>query len=122
MAKDFRSLFDKLEAWGAEPREVLEEIFMDNTDYYHECLDKFTHETFLQTLPALLVPEKKEEAIHIVHTMKGNADYLGLFPVIDATMIILKDLRADNISQAIADLLVLKAAFDTFCKIIASES
>ncbi len=118
---DLQKLFDKLEKWGAEPREVLDETFMNDTGFFYECLEKFTHETSFQTLPALLVPGKKDEAIRIVHTIKGNADSLGLFPVMDAAMVILKDLRADNIPKVIADLPLLEKIFAEFCNLISSE-
>ncbi|MDO5582202.1 MAG: hypothetical protein Q4G69_13825, partial [Planctomycetia bacterium] len=65
-----------------------------------------------------LVPEKKELAIRTVHTMKGNSDYLGLFPITDAALSVLTDLRKNRLSQAMIDIIDLENAFAAFKELV----
>ena len=105
---------DALESWGAEPRQVLEEGFGGDFAFYESCLRQFSQESFLQTLKDSLISEDHETAVRAVHTMKGSADSLGLFPIMDAAMTVLLDLRTGNLPQTHADLPELEAAFVRF--------
>lgn len=114
----FANLLNELESWGADPRLALDETFLGNDVFYRECLTKFAHDDNRQILRASLLPEKKEAAIRAAHTLKGNADYLGLFPIMDAAMTVLTLLRADQLEQAKAHLPELDDAFACFSFIL----
>lgn len=118
MESNDKALITDLEAWGAEPDQVLEETFMGDIPFYKECLLKFSQEEHLKTVKESLVPEKMKIAIRAVHTMKGNSDYLGLFPVTDAAVSVLTDLRKEQLDLAIDDLSELENAFAKFLEIM----
>ncbi len=118
MEDDIRKLIKELESWGAEPSQVLNETFLDDFSFYKDCLIKFSQDENLSILRQSLVPEKIQEAIRAVHTLKGNSDYLGLFPITDAAVSVLTDLRKDQLELAIADIPELESAFDEFLKLI----
>lgn len=120
MSENLKNVICDLESWGAEPKEVLKETFMDDVDFYETCLKKFAAETFLEVLKSSIADQKMEEAIRAVHTMKGNADYLGLFPVMDEAITVLKDLRAQNVEQALADIPKLESVFAVYKEKVAT--
>lgn len=111
-------LIDALENWGAESKQVIDDTFMGDAEFYKESLKLFASENSIQQLREALVPEKQEEAIRIVHTMKGNSDYLGLFPITDAAVSVLIDLRNNQLEQGIADMAELEKNFAEFKTII----
>ena len=111
-------LIETLESWGADPKEVLEETFLGDLAFYIECLKKFASEYSPQLIRELLGPEQMELAIRTVHTLKGNSDYLGLFPVTDAAVSVLTDLRQLKLEQAIADMTELETNFAALVAIV----
>lgn len=118
MEKEDKALIADLEIWGAEPLQALDETFMDDVPFYKECLQNFSKEEYLSNLQKSLVPEKMEEAIRAVHTMKGNSDYLGLFPITDAAVSVLTDLRKGLLEQAVIDIAELETEFAKFKEIL----
>lgn len=111
---EFDKLLNELESFGAEPWLVLKETFLGNESFYLECLKILSNDQNWQILRQSLVPEKIAEATSAVHTLKGNADYLGLLPITDAALTVLKDLREGSLDQAVADMPELEAAYDQF--------
>ena len=115
---DTKQLIEELESWGAEPKQVIDETFMGDDTFYKECLKKFAEDKHLSELREALVPEKMDLAIRVVHTMKGNADYLGLFPILDSSVTVLMDLRNNQLDQAITDMAELEKSIAIFKKLI----
>lgn len=111
MADSIETLLDALEDWGAEPKQMIDETFSGDTDFYSTCLMKFSNDDNLELLHSSLIADKKDEAYRAAHTIKGNADYLGLFPILDAAMVILTDLRASQIERAASNVPRLDNAF-----------
>lgn len=120
MDSEFGKLLSELESFGAEPRMVLDETFLGNESFYLECLKNFSNDPNRQKLRESLFPGKTDAAISAVHTLKGNADYLGLLPITDAALSVLKDLREGRLDRAAADMPELETAFDQFDALLKS--
>lgn len=108
----------KLEALGAEPRTVLEEVFLGDKALFQECLSKFPNDGNMRDLRTALAAGNVQAAIRAVHTMKGVADNLGLLPLVDAAYSVLNDLRSGKLEPVTADMAELEKIYSQITSLL----
>lgn len=108
-------LMNALEALGADPQSVMTEVFMNDWQFYCDCLKKFPQDNNMELLRKAMKTSDTPAAIRAAHTLKGIADNLGLLPVVDAAYSVLSDLRAGGEkSRTDADMEELESVYSKF--------
>lgn len=108
------NLLEELEKLGGDPRNALNEIFLDDRKLYIDCLRKFPTDGNMQMLRKAIAEKNAESAIHAAHTLKGVADNLGLLPIVDAAYSVLSDLRTGHTELVATDMTELESVYSLF--------
>jgi HPt (histidine-containing phosphotransfer) domain-containing protein len=86
--------------YGIDIEDVMKR-FVDDEDFYRECLDMFFKDDSLKDLKVAIDNQDIQEAFNAAHTIKGIVGNLGLTPLFDMVSELVEDLRADKTENAL---------------------
>lgn len=109
-----------LENWGCDVKAALSR-FIDDEEFYLECIAKFKKETGFELLGQCLTNKQFKEAYEYAHMLKGVAGNLGLTPIYEKLCILVELLRNYGDIKEFGKVIQLyedsKQKFSDFCKL-----
>ncbi|MDD2971085.1 MAG: Hpt domain-containing protein [Lachnospiraceae bacterium] len=99
--KDQKEVMQVLEQWGVPIQETMER-FLNDEEFYMECLQDFMQDGNMQVLETALRAKDYSAAFDASHTLKGVAGNLGLLPLLNVIVEIVEPLRRkeyDNLEE-----------------------
>ena len=92
------TLLNELRAMGCDIDEALER-FLDNEQFYVECLEKFLDDGVFSNLETSLSSSNIEESFQNAHNLKGVCANLGLTPMYTIIYDMVEDLRVGKMPE-----------------------
>ena len=92
------TLLNELRAMGCDIDEALER-FLDNEQFYVECLEKFLDDGVFPNLETSLSSSNVEESFQNAHNLKGVCANLGLTPMYTIIYDMVEDLRVGKMPE-----------------------
>ena len=114
------AVFEAMEDMGAEAEETLERLCGDETMYLHYLKDFHKNEN-LPNLRGAIAAQDNAKALREAHTLKGVALNLGLLPIADPCIEMVRLFRADKQEEAVALLPEIEEQFKLWTEFIAQN-
>lgn len=110
-------LLNELENYGVDLTVTLAR-FIDDEDFYVECLDAFLEDKSFQELKASIDKKNYSEAFSFAHTIKGVVANLGITKLFDLICILVESLREKEYSNVKSQYNDCLKEYNKFIKII----
>lgn len=111
------AIYKKLEVYGADARGIVDR-FMDDEEFYLECLASFFESGELTDLGNAVKQKDYAAAFVAAHSLKGLSGNMGLTPLYKTVCAMVEALRAKNYDNLDAQYKAVAADYDVAKKLL----